>query len=80
MARIPVHPPVHVKSAAGWPVRIMEIDCDDSDLLHGDIDTSGMGQIQRAWNEVGICRNASPDCNIDARDPAVAALIARCKP
>jgi hypothetical protein len=80
MARMPVNPPVQVTSAAGWRVRIMELDCDDTDLLHGDIDTPGMGHIQRAWNDVGICRNATPDCNIDVRDPSVAALIARCKP
>jgi hypothetical protein len=78
MAIISVNPPVSTKTIGGLDAIIFEIDTDDlRDGLSGIICTPGMGDIVRQWNDVGIYGNATPECNLDTRDPAVSSLIAK---
>jgi hypothetical protein len=64
MTAISVNPPIHVNSSGGFSIRIMEIDPDDTDLLHGEIDTPKLGRINKEWDRNGICRDATPSANI----------------
>lgn len=78
MAATAINPPVRTKTQGGFDAIIFEIDPDDSgDGINGRIDTPGMDQIHKSWNEGGTCRNANDDCNIDPHEPAVAEVIKR---
>lgn len=79
MGRIAINPPVKTKTIAGYDVTIFEIDCDDTDLLNGRVITPGMGDFLRNWNNAGICRDASEECNLDPRAPEVANLLMRAR-
>jgi hypothetical protein len=76
MPRISIKPPVKAKTKGGMDATIFEIDSDDlQDGLSGIIYTPGMGEIAKSWSDVGICSNASDECNLDPLAPEVAAVI-----
>jgi hypothetical protein len=64
MAAISVNPPILVNSSGGFSIRIMEIDPDDTDLLHGELNTPKLGRMNKEWDRNGICRDTVPSANI----------------
>lgn len=80
MTVIYVKPPAMARTRGGFKATIFEIQPEDMrDGLSGIIDTPGMGEIHKCWNDVGICSDSSEDCNLDPNEPDVARQIKRLK-
>lgn len=62
--------PVITQSNGGHDVEIYGIDPSDHDCIHGRIN----GQKYR-WNMNGVCRDATPDLNIDPNDDNVRDVV-----
>jgi hypothetical protein len=51
----------------------------DHDCIIGTIDTPGLGKIRARWNDVGICRSQTDQCNLNVSTPEVADVVETAK-
>lgn len=68
--------PVAATTKRGYNAAITGIDPTDTDCLKGTVSRTALGTIDVRWDLAGICRNQTPDLNLDTSSSGDAGDVA----